>query len=364
MAEFSREDHEFMARALRLARQGVYTAHPNPRVGCVLVAGGAVVAEGWHRKTGEAHAEINALAEAGARARGGTAYVTLEPCSHHGRTPPCTEALVAAGVKRVVWAMPDPNPQVDGQQSLHDAGVETAAGLLQAEALQLNRGFVSRVQTGRPFVTLKLASSLDGATAMASGESQWITGPAARRDVQAQRARSGAVLTGIGTVLDDDPSLTVREPSIDTGGRQPLRVVLDSRLRTPPESRMFREPGQTLLVCGTDDNRQALEARGAEVLCLPGNGSGVDLGAVLDALGEREVNDLLLECGPTLAGAWLTAGLVDELVIYQAPHIMGSETQSMVRTPEWRALDQRLQLRITDVRAIGGDMRITALPES
>ena len=364
MAEFSREDHEFMARALRLARQGVYTAHPNPRVGCVLVAGGAVVAEGWHRKTGEAHAEINALAEAGARARGSTAYVTLEPCSHHGRTPPCTEALVAAGVKRVVWAMPDPNPQVDGQQPLHDAGVETAAGLLQVEALQLNRGFVSRVQTGRPFVTLKLASSLDGATAMASGESQWITGPAARRDVQAQRARSGAVLTGIGTVLDDDPSLTVREPSIDTGGRQPLRVVLDSRLRTPPESRMFREPGQTLLVCGTDDNRQALEARGAEVLCLPGNGSGVDLGAVLDALGEREVNDLLLECGPTLAGAWLTAGLVDELVIYQAPHIMGSETQSMVRTPEWRALDQRLQLRITDVRAIGGDMRITALPES
>ena len=364
MAEFSREDHEFMARALRLARQGVYTAHPNPRVGCVLVAGGVVVGEGWHRKTGEAHAEINALAEAGARARGSTAYLTLEPCSHHGRTPPCTEALVAAGVKRVVWAMPDPNPQVDGQQPLHDAGVETAAGLLQAEALQLNRGFVSRVQTGRPFVTLKLASSLDGATAMASGESQWITGPAARRDVQAQRARSGAVLTGIGTVLDDDPSLTVREPSIDTGGRQPLRVVLDSRLRTPPESRMFREPGQTLLVCGTDDNRQALEARGAEVLCLPGNGSGVDLGAVLDALGEREVNDLLLECGPTLAGAWLTAGLVDELVIYQAPHIMGSETQSMVRTPEWRALDQRLQLRITDVRAIGGDMRITALPES
>jgi len=364
MAGFSREDYEFMARALRLARQGVYTAHPNPRVGCVLVADGVVVGEGWHRKTGEAHAEINALAQAGERARGSTAYVTLEPCSHHGRTPPCTDALQAAGVSKVVWAMPDPNPRVDGRHPLEAAGVATAVGLLQAEAHELNRGFVARVSRGRPFVTLKLASSLDGATAMASGESQWITGRAARRDVQALRARSGAILTGVGTVLDDDPSLTVREPTIDTGGLQPLRVVLDSRLRTPAESRMFREPGNTLLVCSDDENRHLLETASVEVVRLTGSDAGVDLGAVLDLLGEREINDLLVECGPGLAGSLLASGLVDELVIYQAPHIMGSETRGLAATPGWQTLDQRLHLSITDVRAVGRDMRITAIPES
>jgi diaminohydroxyphosphoribosylaminopyrimidine deaminase/5-amino-6-(5-phosphoribosylamino)uracil reductase len=362
MAEFSREDHEFMARALRLARRGMYTAHPNPRVGCVLVKAGTVVGEGWHEKTGEAHAEINALAEAGSRAGGSTAYVTLEPCSHHGKTPPCSEALVAAGVSRVVYAMPDPNPHVDGLDRLQAAGIDTAAGLMRAAAEALNRGFVSRITRGRPFVTLKLASSLDGATAMASGESQWITGPAARRDVQALRARCGAILTGIGTVLDDDPALTVRDPSIDTGGLQPLRVVLDSGLRLPPAARLFDGPGPVIVLCAEDGNRQALEGRGAEIVRLPAAEGRPQLTAALDFLARRGINDLLVECGPALAGSLLMAGLVDELVIYQAPHIMGSQTRGLAETPGWRALQQRMALTITDVRVIGQDTRITARP--
>ena len=252
----------------------------------------------------------------------------------------------------------------DGLRRLQAAGVEVAGGLMQAAAASLNRGFVRRLTRGRPYVTLKLASSLDGATAMRSGESRWITGPAARRDVQALRARSGAVLTGVGTVLDDDPSLTVRDETIDTGGLQPLRVVLDSRLRTPASARLLSEQGGTLLMCVDDGRRGGLEERGAEVVRLPGSAGRPDLAAALDYLGDREINELLVECGPTLAGALLTAALVDELVIYLAPHIMGSETRGLAETPSWLSLDQRLRLTVTDVRTFGSDMRVTATPET
>lgn len=258
-ASFSAADHRCMARALRLAERGLYTTDPNPRVGCVLVRDGHVVGEGWHRRAGEPHAERNALAAAGDAARGATAYVTLEPCSHHGRTPPCTQGLIEAGVARVVAAMSDPNPLVagDGLAMLHEAGIETQVGLLEADAEVLNPGYLQRMRHGRPYVRCKLAMSLDGRTAMASGESQWITSEAARRDVQLLRARSSAILTGIGTVLADDPSMTVRLPADELFGvdsddylRQPLRVVLDTRLRTPPRARMLNLPGRTLLVCG------------------------------------------------------------------------------------------------------------------
>src|SRR6056297_2282103 len=293
-AEFDGHDRVCMARALRLAERGRYTTAPNPRVGCVLVRGGAVVGEGWHERAGGPHAEIVALAAAGAAARGATAYVSLEPCCHHGRTGPCTEALIEAGVARVVYGADDPNPRVAGEGAarLRAAGIDVAGGLLAAQSERLNAGFLLRMRHGRPRVTLKIASSLDGATAMASGESRWITGDAARRDVQRLRAASGAILTGIGTVLADDPRLTVRGEAFGAAPRQPLRVVLDSRLRTPADAKVL---------AGT--------------------------GAVLALLAQREINDVLVEAGPELCGAFLAAGLVDELVIYLAPHIMGSETR-------------------------------------
>ena len=309
-----------MARALQLARRGLYTAHPNPRVGCLLVQGDDVVGAGWHRRSGEAHAEINALADAGNSARGSTAYITLEPCSHHGKTPPCADALIDAGIATVIAAMEDPNPKVagDGFAKLEDAGIEVRPGLLRVQAIALNEGFVSRVTRGRPFVRLKMAASLDGGTAMASGESQWITGEAAREDVQRLRAASGAILTGADTVLDDDPSLTVREWPADAGGRQPYRVVLDSKLRTPPGATMLGLDGETIIYCARDANRNGLEQAGATVVTVAQEGGRVDLAAALAELAGRGVNDVLVECGPTLAGALLDAKLVDELVIYQA----------------------------------------------
>lgn len=364
MSDWSPADAEFMAGALRLARRGLYTAHPNPRVGCVLVRDGRVVGEGWHRRTGEAHAEVNALEAAGEAARGSTAYVTLEPCSHHGRTPPCVDALIRAGVRRVVAAMRDPNPKVDGNglDRLRAAGIEAGAGLMAAQAAALNEGFVSRVARGRPFVRLKLAASLDGRTAMASGESRWISGDASRADVQRLRAAAGAVLTGAGTVAADDPLLTVREPSLDTGGRQPLRAVLDSGLRVPPSAALLGAPGNTVIYCLDDGGRAALEAAGAEVVRLGGRDGRTDPAAALADLAGRGINDVLVESGPTLAGSLLDAGLVDELVIYLAPHIMGSETRGMVTTPGWLGLDQRLALAIRDVRRTGRDLRVTARP--
>lgn len=354
-----------MARALRLAERGIDTAHPNPMVGCVLVRDGEVVGEGWHRRAGDAHAEINALAAAGERARGATAYLTLEPCSHHGKTPPCAPALIAAGIREVVIAMQDPFPAVsgNGMAALEAAGIRVRSGLMQAAAQSLNAGFLSRVRHGRPFVRLKVASSIDGAVAMKSGESQWITGPEARADVQRLRARSGAILTGIGTVLADDPALTVRSKVLDSGDRQPIRAVLDSRLRMPLSAGMLAMPGQTILYCTDDARRQALLDAGAHVVCVQPAAGVLDVRQVLADLARREVNDLLVEAGPSVSGHLLSCGLVDELVIYQAPHIMGSETKPMFRTPGWKRLADRRALDIVDLRRVGSDIRITARPK-
>jgi diaminohydroxyphosphoribosylaminopyrimidine deaminase/5-amino-6-(5-phosphoribosylamino)uracil reductase len=362
MSEFSAIDSVYMARALRLAARGGYTAHPNPMVGCVLVRDGAVVGEGWHRTAGEEHAEINALAEAGENARGAAAYVTLEPCVHHGKTPPCTDALIAAGVNEVVAAMQDPFNKVagNGLTALTNAGLHVRVGLMQAAAKELNAGFLSRVARGRPFVRMKIASSLDGCIAMADGQSQWITGPDARADVQRMRARAGAILTGIGTVLADDPSLTVRDPAVDTNGRQPIRAVLDSQLRMPLSAGMLALPGQTLIYCTGSDGEAALNDAGAEVVVVESVNEQVSVVAVLEDLAGRDVNEVLVEAGPVLAGSLIAEKMVDELVIYQAPHIMGSQTMGMLQTPNWTELADRQALTITDKRRVGADTRITA----
>jgi diaminohydroxyphosphoribosylaminopyrimidine deaminase/5-amino-6-(5-phosphoribosylamino)uracil reductase len=361
--EFDVHDRVCMARALRLAERGRYTAAPNPRVGCVIVRGGEVVGDGWHERTGGPHAEVVALAAAGAAARGATAYVSLEPCCHHGRTGPCTEALIEAGVARVVYGADDPNPRVAGEGAarLRTAGVEVAGGLLAGQSERLNAGFVMRMRHGRPRVTLKTASSLDGATAMASGESRWITGEAARRDVQRLRAASGAIVTGAGTVLADDPRLTVRGEEFGAVPRQPLRVVLDSRLRTPAAAKILADQG-ALLVHGPDAVRPQALPPAAECVAVPRGGPGLDLDAVLTLLAEREVNDVLVEAGPELGGAFLDAGLVDELVIYLAPHIMGSETRRQFVTPGRTRLAERGEVDVIDVRQLGPDLRITARP--
>lgn len=359
---FSAADSAHMARALQLAAKGRYGAHPNPMVGCVIVLDGEVVGEGWHRKAGEPHAEIHALQEAGERARGATVYVSLEPCAHHGKTPPCAEALVAAGVGRVVAAMEDPFADVSGRglQWLEEAGIAAEVGLMRSAAESLNAGFISRVRRGRPRVRLKVAASIDGGTAMESGESQWITGSAARRDVQRLRAASGAVMTGIGTILADDPSMNVRDESIRTLGEQPLRVVIDSHLRMPPDSKMLGLPGDTLVCCTHGQDASSLERAGAEVQAFGAHGDGVNVFEVLAALGEREINDVLVEAGPRLSGYLVEKGLADELVIYLAPHIMGSETRGMFATPHWLALGDRKAVEIIDLRRIGDDMKITA----
>ncbi len=362
MSRFSDSDHKFMQRALELAGRGIYTAHPNPTVGCVIVNDGNAVGEGWHARAGAPHAEIVALGQAGDRARGATVFVTLEPCSHHGRTPPCIDALIEAGVAEVVIGIKDPNPAVDGSgiAALERANITTRTGLLQDEIQRQLAGFVSRMTRGRPWVRLKMACSLDGCVSMANGQSQWISGAEARADVQRLRARSGAIMTGIGTVLADDPSLTVRDPSIDTHGRQPLRVVLDSGLRMPLSAEMLTLPGETIVYCVRDRKRKALLESGASVVRVDELDGDVSAQAVLEDLGRREVNDVLVEAGPTLAGNLVSHGLVDELVIYQAPHIMGSETMGMFRTPGWTELSDRKAVSIIDVTAVGPDTRITA----
>jgi len=364
MPDFSKSESAFMQRAVQLARNGQFSAHPNPMVGCVLVNNDAIVGEGWHEIAGEPHAEVNALQEAGKKADGATAYVTLEPCAHHGKTPPCTEALIAAGIKDVVFARQDPNPKVDGKgrQALENAGISVRSGLMQAEVDELLAGFLSRVKRGRPRVCLKIACSLDGSIAMADGQSQWITGEDARADVQRLRANSGAVMTGIGTVLADDPSLTVRDGTLNPHNRQPLRVILDSGLRMPLAAKLLALPGETLIFCRDDRKAQALTDAGAEILKLANAAAFVDLSAVLKELGRRQINDLLVEAGPTVAGQLLEHGLVDEFVIYQAPHIMGSETMRMFETPNWTNLADRQTLQITDVTQMGNDTRITARP--
>ncbi len=352
-----------MARALQLAARGRYAARPNPMVGCVIVNNGKVVGEGWHERAGEPHAEIHALRAAGGHAKGATAYVSLEPCAHHGKTPPCSKALIDAGVIRVIAATPDPYAEVAGRglAALDAAGVATEVGLMAAAAERLNAGYLARVSRNRPVVRAKVAASIDGAIAMNSGESQWITGTEARQDVQRLRARSGAIMTGIGTVLADDPSLNVRQEGLLPPDLQPLRVVIDSKLRTPPTARLLALPGATL-VChaGGGEDPAYLEAAGADVREFAAGSEKVDIPEVLGELAGRGVNDVLVEAGPGLTGHLLEQELVDELVIYQAPHIMGSETRRMFNTPTWRTLADRRVLEISDVRRVGGDMRITA----
>jgi diaminohydroxyphosphoribosylaminopyrimidine deaminase/5-amino-6-(5-phosphoribosylamino)uracil reductase len=354
-----------MGRALELAARGRYTTDPNPRVGCVLVRGEEVVGEGWHVRAGGPHAEINALRAAGERAAGATAYVTLEPCCHYGRTPPCTEALIAAGVQRVVVAMEDPNPRVGGAglQALQAAGIEVRSGVLAVEAERLNPGFVMRMRQGRPWVRCKLAMSLDGRTAMASGESRWITGEDARRDVHRWRALSSAIMTGVGTVLADDPSLTVRLGEGEPGSlRQPLRIILDTHLRTPPGARLLGLPGETLILTGIPDRQREarLEGNGVSIVTLPMDGSRLDLAAVMAYLGRMEINEVHLEAGATLSGALLAAGRVDELLVYLAPHLMGDAARGLFRLPGLERMEQRIGLSISDIRAVGRDWRISA----
>ena len=348
-----------MGRALALAARGLYTATPNPRVGCVIVKDGRVVGEGWHEKAGGPHAEAAALAQAGEAARGATAYVSLEPCNHHGRTPPCSEALIRASVVRVVAAMRDPNPEAGGGgEKIAAAGILFEHGLLEDEARELNIGFVSRVTRNRPWVRMKIAASLDGRTALANGQSQWITGPEARRDGHAWRARACAVLTGIGTVRQDDPRLTVREVATP---RQPLRVVVDSRLETPPQARIL-EGGGVLVFCAADDaaRREALEAKGAEIALLTNSQGKVDLPKMLEELARRGVNELHVEGGVKLNGSLVREGCVDELLVYLAPSLLGDAAQGMINLPDLKSLDERVALEIHGIERIGGDLRMVA----
>lgn len=371
---FSAADHAYMAQALRLAERGLYTTDPNPRVGCVLVRNGRAVGEGWHRRAGEPHAERLALAAAGDAARDATAYVSLEPCSHHGRTPPCAEGLIEAGVARVVAAMEDPNPRVAGRglALLREAGITAEAGLLAADAESINPGFFKRMRSGRPYVRCKLAMSLDGRTAMASGESKWITGEAARRDVQRLRARSSAIVTGIETVLADDPSMNVRLAAADLPGvdsaadiRQPLRVVLDTRLRMPPRAQMLALAGDTLVVCGESapsSIENELRDLGAAILRIPQLGGRLDFARLFEQLADRQINEVLIESGPTLAGSALAAGMVDELIVYVAPHLMGHAARGLVALPGVDSMADRLDMEFSDVRRVGRDLRLTLQP--
>lgn len=360
-----RSPEDYMRRALELAERGLYTTTPNPRVGCVLVdESGEIIGEGWTQPAGHNHAEVQAMLDAAARGKsvaGATAYVTLEPCSHFGRTPPCSDALVREGIARVVAAMEDPNPLVSGKgfERLAAAGIAVSSGLLEAEAQALNEGFISRIVRGRPFVRLKIAASLDGKTALANGESKWITGEAARADGHHWRARSCAVLTGIGTVLADDPALNVRAVATP---RQPTRIVLDSALRTPPGARIL-EGGNTLIVTASSDEQRvrALRGAGAEVLSLPGNDGQVDIAALLPILGQRN-NEILVEAGATLNAVLMQSGYVDEYLFYVAPTLLGDPARGLAMLPEFKSLEERIALRFHSLEQIGEDLRILARP--
>jgi diaminohydroxyphosphoribosylaminopyrimidine deaminase/5-amino-6-(5-phosphoribosylamino)uracil reductase len=356
---FSAEDHAYMARALQLAARGLYTTSPNPRVGCVIVKDGRIIGEGWHQKAGEPHAEIHALMEAGMAAQGATVYVTLEPCSHHGRTPPCADALVGAGVARVVAAAQDPNPNVSGNglARLKAAGIETQCGLMEAQTRELNEGFFKRMVYGHPYVRIKTASSLDGRTALASGESKWITGEAARADVHRLRARSCAILTGIETVLTDNPQLNVR--GVETV-RQPMKVIVDSSLRTPPDAAIL-QGAKTFIACAVPDAKKAaaLEAADAEILCLPGADGKVDLSALLSRLAQKGVNELMTEAGPRLNGALIASGVVDEWVQYLAPCLLGDAARPLFELTEPASMQKRLDWKLNDQRMLGADLRLT-----
>jgi len=356
---FSAFDHAMMRRALALAGKGLYSTSPNPRVGSVIVQGERIVGEGWHEQAGRPHAEAIALATAGAAARGATVYLSLEPCSHQGRTPPCSDALIAAGVSRVVAAMRDPNPQArHGGERLAEAGIRFEAGLMEDEARELNIGFASRMERGRPWVRMKIAATLDGRSALADGSSQWITGPQARADGHHWRARACAVLTGIGTVLADDPRLTVREVHTP---RQPLRVVIDSRLETPDRARIL-EGGNVLVFCGTDRaaQRKALEARGAQVVVLPNERGKVDLAPMLGELARRGINELHVEAGFKLNGSLMREGCVDELLVYLNSSLLGDSAQGMLDLAAPQALAARPRLALRSVERLGDDVRILA----
>jgi diaminohydroxyphosphoribosylaminopyrimidine deaminase / 5-amino-6-(5-phosphoribosylamino)uracil reductase len=358
------QDSRWMAQALRLAEQGLYSTSPNPRVGCVLVADESIVGSGWHWRAGEPHAEVHALREAGGKARGATAYVTLEPCSHHGKTPPCADALIAAGVARVVVTVQDPNPKVAGEgiARLRAAGIAVECGLMETETRELNAGFFARMTRGTPWLRSKIAMSLDGRTALANGVSKWITGEAARLDVQHWRARSCAVLTGIDTVLADDARLNVRE--IETQ-RQPLRVVLDSRLRMPIDARVLYG-GDVMIYTARHDEQKIslLQDLGVTVMVLPDDKEHVALEAMLRDLAVRGCNEVLLEAGSTLNGAMLRAGLVDELLLYVAPQLLGDRARGMAQLGELTGLDQRVNLKWQDVRQVGNDFRIIVKVEN
>jgi len=375
---FSAFDERMMRRAIELAELGRYSTHPNPRVGCVITRGERVVGEGWHRKWGEAHAEVRALEAAAEAARGATAYVTLEPHSFQGRTPPCTDALIRAGVARVVCGALDPNPRVQGEgvRQLRAAGIEVRVGLLENEVRALNAGFERRMTTGWPRVTVKIAASLDGRVALADGSSRWITGEPARADVQRLRAQASAVLTGVQTVLADDPRLDVRDATLERLERQPLRVVLDTRLRMPPSARMLSLPGETLVFTAGDpatpgqgmpgravaadaERIERLQRAGAEVVGVPAGEDGRPaLDGVLVELGRRQCNDVLVEAGPTLAGAILRLGLAQELVVYLAPMLLGPQARAMAELPALERLDQASRYSIEDLQRVGADVKL------
>lgn len=361
------EDIHYLRRALELAARGLYGTDPNPRVGCVLVRQGQIVGEGWHERAGGPHAEVQALQAAGAAAAGATAYVTLEPCAHTGRTPPCTAALIAARVQRVVYAAADPNPLVNGAgaAALRAAGVQVRGDVLVAEAQGLNPGFFKRMHTGLPWVRVKLAASLDGRTALANGASRWITGDCARADVQRYRARSSVVLTGAGTIIADDPALDVRLPGAE---RQPLRVVLDSRLRVSPEARVFA-PSATgdvsaMVFTATADAQlwTPFERRGVQLQSCPSAPGGLALDAVLRRLGELQANEVWVEAGAQLAGAWLTAALVDELIVYLAPLLLGASARPLLILEQIEQLERAKRLHFIDCTRIGEDLRLIAQP--
>jgi diaminohydroxyphosphoribosylaminopyrimidine deaminase/5-amino-6-(5-phosphoribosylamino)uracil reductase len=364
-------DAAYMARALELARKGVYSTHPNPRVGCVIVKDGAIVGEGWHVRAGEPHAEVHALRQAGDKAKDGTAYVTLEPCSHHGRTPPCADALVNAGVARVVAAMQDPNPDVAGRGLLRlmNAGIAVQSGVLEGEARALNKGFLKRMEHGLPYVRVKLAMSLDGRTAMASGESQWITGPEARSAVQRLRAQSSVVLTGADTVLADNARLTVRPEELRLNAeltalaatRPPLRVLVDGRLRVPLDAPFFKAGSALVATCAAASARGRYHDEGHEMLALASSGGHVDLRKLLTELAARGVNDVLVEAGPKLAGAFTRLGLVDEFQLFVAGKFMGSSARPLLDLP-LAQMSEALELKIIEMRAVGDDWRVIAIP--
>jgi len=366
---FSDFDRFAMTRALELAARGLETTDPNPRVGCVVARRDRIIGEGWHRKAGEAHAEVAALSNVKEGTEGATVYVTLEPCSHHGRTPPCTDALIAARIARVVYAVGDPDPRVNGKgaEILQSAGIRVESGLMEADAIELNLGFLQRMQYGRPWVRLKLAMSLDGRTALANGTSQWITSEASRTDVQHWRARSSAILTAAGTILSDDPRLDVRLPPLegDEPRLQPLRVVLDSRLRTPPEARLFATGGAVVILTSENPDMSrvsALEERGAQIETMPLEEGRIDLAATLQRLAELQANEVLVEAGQTLAGQLLGRSLIDEMLLYIAPKLLGPQARALVDMPRLDYLEHAPEFALEGVKKLGDDLCVRLRP--